>query len=148
MNKRYAYSLNGTDWRNNFATRKEARQAALDAVKNEIDPPREIYVGQIVPADPQATGHGRYVVREINRRADAAGVGEYLNALKLEQVEELDREVANVVVHWLLKHHLEPTNYTVNAISEYPVPMPLAVKSPPGNEVTELGQSREIETLQ
>lgn len=148
MNKRYAYSLNGTDWRESFATRKEARQAALDAAKNEIDSPREVWVGQIVTADPQASGHGRYVIREINRRADAAGVGEYLNALKLEQVEELDREIANVIVHWLLKHHLEPTNYTVNAISEYPVPMPQAVKSPAENEVADIGQSREIETLQ
>src|SRR4051794_19956135 len=129
MNKRYAFSLNGSDWRGSFATRKEARQAALDATRDQIEPAREVYVGQIVSADPQAAGHARYVIREINRRADAAGIGEYLSGLKIEQLEELDRDLANVIVHWLLRHKLEPTNFTINAISEYPVPLPPTVTS-------------------
>jgi hypothetical protein len=146
--KRYAYSLNGSDWRGNFNSRKEARQAALDAVKEQTEPAREVYVGQMIPADPQASGHARNIIREINRRADAAGVGDYLSGLKVDQVEDLDREVANVIFHWLLRHRLEPTNFTVNAISEYPVPLPPEVRTGPTDEVADLGQSRELETLQ
>jgi hypothetical protein len=143
MSKRYAYSLNGNDWAGDFPTRKEARLAALEAARELSELPATVFVGVVVPADPQVTGHARELIDRINARAESAGTGEYLNALKVDQVEDLNKELAAVLTGWLNRHKLQPTSFNVNAISEYPVPLPPTVKFAPNDEVADIGQNRD-----
>ena len=136
---RYAYSLNGTDWRGEFATRKDARLAAMAEVKTMDDPPREVYVGKLSPTDPQATGHALAIIKSINQRLELSGKSVFLTDMKVNQVAELDQEIAATIVNWLRKHNLAPAP-CVSGISEYPVPLPAAVKSGgPDTEVRDLG---------
>jgi hypothetical protein len=148
MSKRFAYSLNGNDWAGDFATRKEARLAAMEAAREQAELPATVYVGVVIPADPQITGHARDLINRINARAEAAGTGEYLNALKVDQVEDLNKELTAVLMGWLNRHKLQPTSFNVNAISEYPVPLPPTVKSTPNDEVADIGQHRDPQNFQ
>jgi hypothetical protein len=137
---KYAYSLNGTDWRGEFGTRKEARLAAMAAAGEMCEPPREVYVGKLTPSNRHTSGHALNLIRAINQRTELSGKSVYLTGMKVDQVEELDRELANVIDLWLKKHALEPAP-SVSGISEYPVPLPAGVKSGPSDEVVDLGVS-------
>jgi hypothetical protein len=148
MTKRFAYSLNGNDWAGDFSSRKEARLAALEAARSLDELPATVFVGAVIAADPQIAGHARELVGRINSRAESAGTGEYLNSLKVEQVEDLDREITGVLQNWLVKHKLLPTSFHVNAISEYPVPLPPTVTSGPSDEVRDIGQNRDVQNFQ
>jgi hypothetical protein len=138
---KYAYSLTGDrhDYTGGFATRREARAAGMEALKQLSNPPSTVYVARVSPADPQTTGHARTVLREMTRRGDASGVSNYLAGLKVDQVADLDKELSAAILNWLLKHHLEPKAFKVDAVSEYPVPLVPEVQSGPTNEVHDLG---------
>src|SRR4051812_40725951 len=131
MTPKYAYSITGDyqDYQGSFATRREARAAGLEALKLQPNPPTTVYVGRVVPANPQTSGHARTVVREMTRRGDVHGLSNYLVGLKVEQVAELDKELSATIANWLLKHRLEPKTFKVEAISEYPVPTVPQVKA-------------------
>jgi hypothetical protein len=148
MNAKYAFSLTGDvqDYQGSFPTRREARAAALEALKQlqSINPPTTVFVARVVPADPQTKNHARNVLREMTRRGDAAGLTNYVAGLKVDQVADLDRELSATIANWLLKHHLEPKTFRVEAISEYPVPTVPQVKSGPLDEVQDLGEARTI----
>jgi hypothetical protein len=149
MTAKYAYSLTGDtqDYHGSFGSRREARAAALDALKSMPTPPTTVYVGRVVPADPQTTGHARTLLREMTRRGEAYGLDNYLVGLKVDQVSDLDKELSATIVNWLLKHHLEPKSFKVDAISEYPVPTVPQVKSGPLDEVQDLGEARTVNDL-
>lgn len=143
MQSGYTYSLNGTEWTGEFKTRKDARAAAMEAAHQQSEVPGEVYVGKIVAADPQITRHAASIIREMHGRADRMGVSQYLTGLKIEQVRDLDQALANTLGHWLDQYNLRPTQFSVESISEYPVPAPSAVKQPESKEVNDLGPVRE-----
>jgi hypothetical protein len=145
MSTKYAFSLTGdaNDYQGTYTTRREARAAALDALKQLPNPPATVYVGRVVPADPQTKAHARTVLREMTRRGEAFGLSNYLVGLKVDQVSDLDKELSNTIANWLLKHHLEPKTFKVEAISEYPIPTVPQVQSGPTDEVHDLGVSRD-----
>ena len=141
MNSRYAYSLNATDWKGEFASRKEARLAAMAAVRELEQPPGEVFVGKLTPSDAHTSGHALALIRAINQRTELSGKSVYLTGMKVDQVQELDRQIEATIEAWLKKHKLEPAP-SVSGISEYPVPLPTSVKTGPSDEVMELGESR------
>ena len=148
MSTNYAYSLTGesNDYHGSYTNRRDARAAALEALKQMHlpNPPTTVFVGRMVPADPQVKGHAREVIREMTRRGDVFGLSNYLVGLTVEQVSDLDRELAGTVSSWLTKHHLEPKAFKIEAVSEYPVPTVRQVESGPLDEVHDLGQSRDV----
>ena len=145
MSSRYAYSLTGDahDYHGTYTNRRDARAAALEALKQLPNPPTTVFVGRVVAADPQTQGHARDVIRQMTRRGDVHGLSNYLVGLKVDQVSDLDRELSATIANWLLKHHLEPKQFKVEAVSEYPVPTVPQVKSGPVDEVHDLGLSRD-----
>ena len=149
MTPKYAFSITGDlqDFQGSFGTRREARAAALEAIRLQPAPPTAVYVGRLVPANPQTSGHARGVIREMSRRGDASGLGNYLVGLKVEQVADLDRELSATIANWLLTHRLEPKACKVEAVSEYPVPAVPQVKSGPSDEVHDLGEMRTVGDL-
>lgn len=149
MAPKYAYSLTGDpqDYQGSFASRREARAAALDALKSLPTPPTTVFVARVVPANPQTTGHARNVIREMSRRGDGFGLDNYLIGLKVDQVSDLDKELSATIANWLLKHHLEPKSFKVDAVSEYPVPTVPQVKSGPLDEVQDIGEPRTVTDL-
>lgn len=149
MPTKYAFSLTGDvqDYQGTFTSRRDARGAALDALKQLPNPPTTIYVARVVPADPQTSGHARHIIREMSRRADDYGQSKYLSGLKVDQVSELDKDLSATIANWLLKHHLEPKTFKVEAISEYPVPTVPQVMAVSTDEVHDLGESRTVNDL-
>jgi hypothetical protein len=141
VNTRYAFSLNGTDWRGEFASRKEARAAAISIARDLEQPPATVYVGKLSATDGQITGHALPVIKAINQRTELSGKPVYLTGMKIDQVAELDKELAATLDRWLKKYKLEPAA-SVSGISEYPLPSPVSVKSGPSDEVKDLGVSR------
>jgi hypothetical protein len=139
METRYAYSLNGSDWTGEFKTRKDARHVALEAAKTGQEVPGVVYVGKIVTADAQTRGHAQNLVWEMSDRANRMGTSNYLVGLKVEQMQDLEHALARTLGEWLDRNNLRPTHYTVEAISEYPVPMPSEVKQHYNGEVVDLG---------
>jgi hypothetical protein len=145
----YAYSFDHETFTGAFATREEAYRAAVARASGMEDTPAEIFVGERVPADPQADGHATELLKSMARRARAAageGADEYLRRVNDQQEAELDEAVERVVVEWLTKHEMMPTFADVRAISEYP--MPALTGAPdaglvrsPEMEVTEIGTS-------
>jgi len=133
--------VNATDWRGEFASRKEARIAGLAAAKQMERPPGEIYVGKLSTSDSHSTGHALSIIKAINQRSELSGKSVYLTGMKVEQVADLDRELAATIERWLRNNKLEPSP-SVSGISEYPVPLPSSVKSGPSNEVSDLGVGR------
>lgn len=149
MTPKYAYSLTGDpqDYHGSFTSRREGRAAALDALKSLPSPPTTVYVGRVVPADPQTTGHARDVVRDMSRRGEVFGLDNYLSGLKVDQLADLDKELSATIANWLLRHHLEPKSFRVEAISEYPVPTVPQVKSTAADEVHDIGEPRMMTDL-
>jgi len=134
----YAYSLNGTDWRGQFSSRKDARVAALAQAKQMEQPPTEVFVGKLSTSDAHTTGHALAIIKAINQRTELSGKSVYLTGVKVEQVADLDRELAATIERWLRNNKLEPSP-SVSGISEYPVPTPATVKSKGNDEVSEMG---------
>ena len=134
----YAYSLNGPDWRGQFSSRKDARVAALAAARQMEQPPTEVFVGKLTPTNAHTTGHSLAIIKSINQRTELSGKSVYLTGVKVEQVADLDRELAATIERWLRNNKLEPSP-SVSGISEYPVPMPETVKSKGNDEVSEMG---------
>ena len=149
MSATYAYSLNGEHYRGTFSSREEAVTQAIDAARRAAEPPQSVYVGRMVPADPKAGGHARWVISNMTARAreefgDAAS--SYLARLPREQIENLDEALELVIRQWLHRHDLMPNFFKVEAIGEYSVPTAPEVRtvSEP-REVQEIG-SGEYET--
>jgi hypothetical protein len=144
METRYLYSLNGSDWAGEFKTRKEARASAIEAAYRQSETPGVVYVGKIVPADAQTARHAETLVREMSDRAKQAGMSNYLSGLKPEQLRDLDLTLAQTLEAWLDRNRLRPTQFAVQAISEYPVPAPLSVLQPVEKEISDLGPPRQV----
>lgn len=122
MNTEYSYSYNGEDFHGRFASRKEARLAALDALKGVTELPPAIYVGRIIPVDPQTAGHARDVVRTMARRyGNVEDNDNYLLHVTAQQMTELDQALRDTLNTWLERHNLLPAGFHVESISEYPV---------------------------
>jgi hypothetical protein len=145
---KYAYSLNGTNYIPGFASRKEAREAAMDAARKYPYLPQTVFVAKIVPGDPRAAGHAQRILdtmaEQVREDADVGEAGNtYLSNVTPDQVNELDDAIEKTVVGWLKKHDLMPGFFTVEAISEHPVPIESRkVESVGANEVHDIGESR------
>ena len=59
--------------------------------------------------------------------------------LKVDQMLDLEQALSKTLSDWLDRNTLRPTQYTVQAISEYPVPTPSEVKQNSNGEVFDLG---------
>jgi septal ring-binding cell division protein DamX len=137
MDSKYAYSLDGTNWKGAYASRKEARTAAMAAAHELEEVPGVVFVARVRPVDPQASGHAQNVLREMNRRfRDLGGDVNYLSNVTVQQRRELDAQLEQAIAGWLIQHHLLPQGQRIEAISEYPVPpAPLH----PAREAAEVG---------
>jgi hypothetical protein len=125
MSDKYAYSLNGDQYRGAFSSRAEATQEAIAAARRAEDTPQSVFVGRVVPASAKADGHARAVISHMAARAreefgDAAS--QYLANLSKAQIEELDGALELVVLGWLQQHELIPNFFKVEAIGEISVP--------------------------
>ncbi len=143
MSDKFAYSLNGEEYRGAFASRDEAVKEALEAARRSSDAPPTIYVGRRVAADPKASGHARAVLSNMAARAreefgDAAS--SYLTGLSKPQIENLDESLELVVLGWLQRNGLTPTFFNVEAIGEHSVPRCTAERAgEEDGEVCEIG---------
>jgi Arc/MetJ-type ribon-helix-helix transcriptional regulator len=142
MSGRYAYSLDRETFLGRYETRADALRAAITAARQQPEPPREVYVAIRVAGDTQAAGHAEHVIHRMCDRARAASesAARYLQNISEQEEAELDDMLARTITGWLTKHDRLPTFYSVEAISEHPVP------NPPRNstgqqhdEVTEIG---------
>ncbi|HZZ43023.1 MAG TPA: hypothetical protein VFE58_08800 [Tepidisphaeraceae bacterium] len=149
MTAKYAFSLTGDvqDYQGSYSTRRDARAAALEALKDLSNPPTTVFVARVVPADPQTKGHARMILREMSRKAEVFGLSNYLVGLKVDEVGSLDKELSATIGKWLIQNHLEPKSFRVEAISEYPLPTVPQVKSGPTDEVQDLGETRTVNDL-
>lgn len=147
MPARYAYSLNGENYRGTFSTREEALTAAMEATRDPLLPiqPQTVYVARRVEADPHAAGHARTVLREMAWQAHdevGAPASHYLNELGDSQINELDIAIEKVLYEWLRKNDLLPHYFKVEGISEHPVPdLPAASSAAQPREVNQLGET-------
>lgn len=144
MDTRYAFSLNGSDWTGEFNARKDARAAAMIEAHRQAETPGVVYVGKIVPAEAQASRHADVIVHEMSARAERAGVSGYLDSIKTDQLRDLDQALTKTISDWLDRNKLRPTQFSVQAISEYPVPAASAVAQPSEKEISDLGPPRQV----
>src|SRR5688572_25234362 len=127
MPARYAYSLNGENYTGAFSAREEALAAALDDAQNQLTPPQSVFVGRRCEPDPHVAGHARTLLREMAWQAHdevGAPAAQYLNQVKDQTINELDRDLEKVLLDWLRRHDLLPNFFNVDATTEHPVPMP------------------------
>jgi hypothetical protein len=112
------------------------------------NPPETIYVGKRVPVDPGSSGLAEMILGAMRRRVrDATGdaSSQFLMRVNEHQLAELDDEIERVILAWLSKHDLMPTQSKIVAISEHPVPQPSMAASrngEAGNEVSDLGETQ------
>ena len=143
MSAKFAYSLNGENFVGSFASREEAKSAALAKSCGMVDPPVSVFVGKMFDGDPQATGHADEVIDSIRRRvceADGADAGRLFGRLADSQVRDLDGALARAITAWMDKNNLMPAPKKMAAISEHTVPMPHREPSPVmADEVHDLG---------
>ena len=145
MSGTYAYSLNGENYTGVYATRKEALAAALEKARNASDTPTTVYVGQRVPADPQAAGHADPIINRMRERAAAEGDSTYLAAATEHDAADLDTAVETAILGWLKQHKFVSSRFTVAAISEHTVPLPMGSGfRGDGSEVHELGVNENL----
>ena len=124
MSLEFAYSLNGEHYRGAFGSREEALAEGLAAARRCDDSPLMVYVARRVPGDSMASGHGRAIVTHMTSRARERfgdGASSYLVGLSRQQIENLDKAVAQAISGWLESNRLTPTFYTYEAISQHPV---------------------------
>jgi hypothetical protein len=145
---KYAYSLNGTNYTPGFKTRREALDAAMEAARRYPYLPQTVFVARTVFGDPRASGHAQRILDTMAEQVrEDAEVGEagntYLSNVPDEQVKELDESIARTVEGWLKKHDLMPAFFTVESISEHPVPISATTREAVGTngEVQDLGDS-------
>jgi len=148
MPNRFAYSLNGENYTGDFASRDQALAAALDAARDPLNlaQPQTVFVGRRVDPDTHTVGHARTILRTMAWQAHdevGAPAANYLNKLSDGPIAELDAAVAHVVSDWLRRHDLLPKYFTVEGISEHPVPPPPSVngRAVDTREVHQVGQS-------
>ena len=146
MPARYAYSLNGENYRGTYAARDEALRAALEAANDPMNlNPQTVFVARRVEADPHATGHARTILREMAWQAHdevGAPAASYLTEVAENDIRELDAAVEKVLLEWLRSHDRLPVHFKVEAISEHPVPPPTSVQmqASGAREIHQVGQ--------
>lgn len=144
MSGRYAYSLDRETFLGQFETRADALRAALTAARQKPEPPTEVFVGRKTEGDPQVCGHAEGVIETMRDRARTSsdGADKYLRNINEQEEADLDAMLAGAITDWLKKHDRMPTFYSVEAISEHPVPQTSHIARSNGDsEVTEIGTS-------
>jgi type II secretory pathway component PulM len=121
---RYAFSFDRETFTGQFASRAEALNHAIAQARQMSDPPSEIYVALKISGDPQASGQAQSVMQRMSDRARAASgnAARYLQDVPEQSEAELDAMLEQTILTWLKKHDQMPTFYTVEAISEHPLP--------------------------
>jgi hypothetical protein len=144
MSGRYAYSLDRETFLGQFETRADALRAALTAARQKAEPPTEVFVGRKTEGDPQVCGHAEGAIETMRDRARTSNDGgdRYLRNINEQEEADLDDMLAGAITDWLKKHDRMPTFYSVEAISEHPVPQSAHFANRNGDsEVTEIGTS-------
>lgn len=143
---KYAYSYDREDYTGSFDTPEEALTEAVRRSEGLASPPGEVFIGQIVEADPQAHDHAERILDAMNQRA-YVDYGEparrYLARVPKELVKELDEAIGATILDWLKRHNLMPTFVQVRGIRALPVPTPAMAKRGQADptEVHDLGIS-------
>src|SRR5687768_15720180 len=108
MPARFAYSLNGENYRGAYAAREDALRAALEAANDPMNlSPQTVFVARRVEADPHTTGHARTILREMAWQAHdevGAPAASYLTNVPERDIRELDAAVEQVLLDWLRRH--------------------------------------------
>lgn len=141
---RFAYSYDREDYTGSFATPEEAVAEATKRSEGLSSPPTEIFVAQLVEADPQAHDHAQRIVESMSQRAHVDfgdPARKYLKQVPPKLVKELDEAIAQTILGWLRKHDLMPTFVSVRDIRAFPVLTPESRVGPRGTngEVHDLG---------
>jgi hypothetical protein len=121
---RYAFSFDRETFTGQFATRSEALNEGISRARQLSESPTEIYVGLKISGDPQASGLAQFVLQRMSDRSRAASdsAARYLQGVGEQAEAELDAALEQTILAWLKKHDRMPTFYTVEAISEHPMP--------------------------
>jgi hypothetical protein len=148
MPNRFAYSLNGENYTGDFASRDHALAAALDAARDPLNlaQPQTVFVARRVDPDAHTAGHARTILRAMAWQAHdevGAPAANYLHQLSDDLIAELDGAVDHVVSDWLRRHDLLAKYFTVEGISEHPVPPPPSVngRAQESREVHQVGEA-------
>ena len=142
MSGRYAYSLDRETFLGQFDSRADALRAAFNAARQQPEPPTEVYVGSKITGDAQTSGHAEHVIERMIDRARAGNdaAARYLQNVNEQEEADLDTMLADTITAWLRKHDRMPTFFSVEAISEHPVPNPPRQSNgQPRDKVTEIG---------
>lgn len=142
MSGRYAYSLDRETFLGKFDSRADALQAAISAARQQPEPPTEVYVGLKIAGDAQTSGHAEPVIERMIDRARTSNdsAARYLQNVGEQEEADLDAMLAAAINAWLKKHNRMPTFFSVEAISEHPVPNPpRSSNGQQQDEVTEIG---------
>src|SRR5947207_7663371 len=92
---RYVYSFDRESFFGSFPTRDAAYQAAVAKASGMENTPTEIFVGERIQGDPQASGHAANVLRAMKDRARAAaGEQAYVYLRGVSEQEEADLDDA------------------------------------------------------
>lgn len=124
---KFAYSYDREDYTGRFDTAEAALAEAIRNSEGLASPPTEIFVGQLVEADPQAHDHAQALIDAMSQRAHVDfgdPARRYLKKLPKKLVKELDDALAATILDWLKRNNLMPTWVQVQGIREYPVPVP------------------------
>src|SRR6059036_3323638 len=111
MSGRYVYSFDRETFVGPFDSRDAAYRAAVARAGEMENTPTEIFVGQQIPGDPQATDHACEIIEHMRQRARVAvgeTAGDYLRGVNEQLEAELDEAIEKTILTWLAKHNRMP----------------------------------------
>lgn len=139
MTGSFAYSFDQETFRGSYPTRQQALEAAARAVRDRVDQPEGIFVGQWIEPDPQTAGHAVPTIAAMRDRWHQAGGDRgYLDNVDEQTLADLDAALEQTVTAWLARHKLKPAATRVRAVSHHPVPNVNHVAVPAGERETSL----------
>ena len=137
----YAYSFDREAYIGRYASRDEARAAAVSALRNRRVPPDGLYVARRVTPDLHVEGLSETVVDALRDAFGRDRDPDRLDRIDDDDLSDLDAALAHTVRAWLLRRDLVRDPEEFEAISEHPLPIVKHVRQPETLEVGPLGES-------
>jgi hypothetical protein len=120
---KFAFSFDRETFNGQYDTRQHALDAALVALRDRVDRPEGIFIGQWAQPNLQADHHADDLIDAMRTRWQSAGnENPFLADVTEQQAADLDHEIEKTIVAWIAKHRLTPPAVKVRAVSEHPVP--------------------------
>ena len=153
MKGKYVYSFDREEYSSASDTREDALRKAFKKANELAGSPTTVFIGQLVPADPQAKGHAREIVKSMRERARKdlrPDDGKYLQKVSAAQLADLDAQIEKTILGWLESNKLQPKVYKVTKVTEHPIPLSSQTTIDPDgdDEVSDLGnEDRRAEAM-